>query len=83
MDQTNIWFTFVIVKVEVTADVVACICANSAQANKNPMVIDAGDGKGYLSSRLALQYKLEVLGVDANSVNTNGAMSRLGKLEVI
>lgn len=44
-------------------------------------IIDAGDGKGYLSSRLALQYQLKVLGVDASTSNTENAMDRKQKLE--
>lgn len=44
-------------------------------------VIDAGDGKGYLSSRLALQYKLKVLGIDASTSNTENALDRKKKLE--
>lgn len=48
-----------------------------------PIVVDAGDGKGYLSSHLALKYKIKVLGVDAQSNHTNSAINRLGKLEVI
>lgn len=38
---------------------------------------------GYLSSRLALEYKLRVLGIDANSSNTENALKRNSKLEVI
>ncbi|KAL5288588.1 METTL25 family protein [Megaselia abdita] len=44
-------------------------------------IIDAGDGKGYLSSRLALQYKRTVLGVDSSSSNTENALDRKQKLE--
>lgn len=38
---------------------------------------------GYLSSRLALEYKLKVLGIDSNSDNTENALKRNARLEVI
>ncbi|KAH8398964.1 hypothetical protein KR222_004294 [Zaprionus bogoriensis] len=44
-------------------------------------IVDAGDGKGYLSSRLALQYGHRVLGIDANTSNTENALSRNRKLQ--
>ncbi|EDW90824.1 methyltransferase-like protein 25 [Drosophila yakuba] len=44
-------------------------------------IVDAGDGKGYLSSRLALQYGHRVLGIDANAENTQNALSRNRKLQ--
>ncbi|KAH8271527.1 hypothetical protein KR018_004251 [Drosophila ironensis] len=44
-------------------------------------IVDAGDGKGYLSSRLALQYGHRVLGIDANPENTENALSRNRKLQ--
>lgn len=44
-------------------------------------LIDIGDGKGYLSSLLALQYNHQVLGVDASNVNTNGSTNRLKKVQ--
>lgn len=50
--------------------------------NKELFIIDAGDGKGYLSSRLAIEYKLKVLGVDANNLNSMGAVKRNVKLMV-
>lgn len=70
-------------KVEVTSEIIANMCSSYSARGREPIVVDAGDGKGYLSSRLALQYKFKVLGIDANSINTNGAMARLEKLEVI
>lgn len=64
-----------------TADVIANMCApNNNQ--KSLSVIDAGDGKGYLSTRLSLEYDMKVLGVDCNPVNTRGAQLRSEKLEV-
>lgn len=52
-------------------------------AADNMYVLDAGDGKGYVSSRLALQYNMKVLGIDASEVNTEGSQKRMKKLEVI
>lgn len=46
-------------------------------------IIDVGDGKGYLSSILALQYGLKVLGLDSSKVNTHGAAKRTLKLQVL
>uniref|UniRef100_A0A1A9WV49 Methyltranfer_dom domain-containing protein n=1 Tax=Glossina brevipalpis TaxID=37001 RepID=A0A1A9WV49_9MUSC len=45
------------------------------------VVIDAGDGKGYLSSHLALEYGYKVLGIDSNQSNTESALERNRKLE--
>lgn len=55
-----------------------------AQTNhrKSLNVIDAGDGKGYLSTRLSLEHKIKVLGVDCNPINVNGALVRSERLEV-
>lgn len=68
-------------EVEATSHLVANLCTYSKNSNKL-FVVDAGDGKGYLSSRLALEYKLKVLGVDASATNTIGAQKRIYKLEV-
>lgn len=38
---------------------------------------------GYLSSRLSLEYKLKVLGIDASPTNTENALKRNARLEVI
>lgn len=57
------------------------MCA-STQDQKSLGVIDAGDGKGYLSTRLSLEHNIKVLGVDYNPGNTLGAMLRSEKLEV-
>lgn len=51
-------------------------------SSQNCSIVDAGDGKGYLSSRLALQYGHRVLGIDANAANTENALSRNRKLQV-
>lgn len=39
-------------------------------------VVDLGSGKGYLSTHLAFQHKLSVIGVDAQTINTKGASKR-------
>lgn len=39
-------------------------------------MVDLGSGKGYLSTHLAFQHKLHVIGVDAQNINTKGASKR-------
>lgn len=65
----------------VTADVIANMCAPTNH-RKCLCVIDAGDGKGYLSTRLSLEHDIKVLGVDCNPTNSFGALVRSEKLEV-
>ncbi|KAH8252213.1 hypothetical protein KR038_002437 [Drosophila bunnanda] len=65
-------------EVELTAALVDHLVKNSSQAC---CIVDAGDGKGYLSSRLALQYGHRVLGIDANAANTENALNRNRKLQ--
>lgn len=67
---------------EIASDVIAGICGTLTTDGREAVVVDAGDGKGYLSSHLALKYKLNVLGVDARPNNTQSAINRLEKLEV-
>lgn len=72
-------------EVETTAHLISTLCTygdKSTDPTDHLYVIDAGDGKGYLSSRLALEYQLKILGIDANAVNTEGALKRTLKLEV-
>lgn len=45
-------------------------------------IVDIGGGKGYLSSLLALAYSFNVLGIDSQSVNSEGARNRTIKFEV-
>ncbi|KAK3098162.1 hypothetical protein FSP39_016789 [Pinctada imbricata] len=59
-------------EVEVMGDV----CAALATVENVDMVVDLGSGKGYLSTHLALQHELTVLGVDAQTTNTAGASRR-------
>lgn len=56
------------------------LCRNS---ESSLTVVDIGGGKGYLSSLLAMEYKLKVIGVDSNQTNTHGAAKRDLKLKVI
>lgn len=66
----------------VAADLISNMCAPTR--NQNALgVIDAGDGKGYLSTRLSLEHNIKCLGVDCNPVNTIGALKRSEILEVI
>lgn len=69
-------------EVEIVSKLVSTLTSNlSDLATDNMYVLDAGDGKGYLSSRLALQYNMKVLGIDASEVNTEGSQKRMKKLE--
>ncbi|KAJ6646660.1 putative methyltransferase-like protein 25 [Pseudolycoriella hygida] len=68
-------------EVEKTAKLVSTLCKFCKNDNERLSVIEAGDGKGYLSSRLALEYKLRVLGIDASLSNTENALKRSAKLE--
>uniref|UniRef100_A0A182WFV0 Methyltranfer_dom domain-containing protein n=1 Tax=Anopheles minimus TaxID=112268 RepID=A0A182WFV0_9DIPT len=74
-------------EVEVAAAAVASLCTAMASISTDStklediLVIDAGDGKGYLSSRIALEHGIKVLGVDCNEDNTNGAEKRLERLK--
>lgn len=54
---------------------VARVCASNKNGRKFG-VIDAGDGKGYLSTTLSIEYDTKVLGIDCNPTNTLGALAR-------
>lgn len=58
---------------------IAKLCSMN-KANGNLCVIDAGDGKGYLSSHLSLCYGIKVLGIDSQCSRTAGASTRYDKL---
>lgn len=73
---------FGISQVEVASDAVASICASTA-SDRNLYVVDAGGGKGYLSTHLALEHKIKVLGVDWNPENTINALNRFEKYGVM
>lgn len=64
----------------VASTITNCLCQHSKGNQLH--VVDIGGGKGYLSSLLAMEYKLKVLGVDSNCVNTHGAALRSLKLQV-
>ncbi|XP_073846299.1 probable methyltransferase-like protein 25 [Musca autumnalis] len=68
-------------EVEITASLVNDLIQGSDLKNDNTVIVDAGDGKGYLSSRLALEYGHKVLGIDSNPSNTENAMERNKKLK--
>ncbi|XP_050096594.1 probable methyltransferase-like protein 25 [Anopheles aquasalis] len=73
-------------EVEIAAAVVASLCTAVASGlpNGTPddiLVIDAGDGKGYLSSRIAVEHGIKVLGVDCNEENTSNAEKRRDRLK--
>lgn len=64
-------------EVEIISRVIAAL---SQARGKEHFIIDVGDGKGYLSSRLNLEFKLKVLGVDCNSDNSREAVKRNQRL---
>lgn len=64
-------------EVEIVAKIIAKL---SKSQGKGFIVVDVGDGKGYLSSRLSLEHKLSVLGIDGNDSNTKEAVKRNEKL---
>ncbi|XP_018578383.1 methyltransferase-like protein 25 [Anoplophora glabripennis] len=64
-------------------DIMSFLSAAIRDISKTSHIIDIGDGKGYLSSMLALHYKIPVLGVDASEINTNGAVQRVQKLSKV
>ncbi|KAJ8315616.1 hypothetical protein KUTeg_007766 [Tegillarca granosa] len=61
-------------------DVMGEVCSHLAKKYGTNLIVDMGSGKGYLSTQLALQYGLVVIGIDAMSINTDGAQKRAGKL---
>ena len=67
-------------EVEIISRVIAAL---SQARGKEHFIIDVGDGKGYLSSRLNLEFKLKVLGVDGNDQNTKEAVKRNQKLSKV
>lgn len=67
-------------EVEITAELVNDLI--DSHNGQELFIVDAGDGKGYLSSRLALQYGHKILGIDCKESNTENALERSKKLEV-
>ncbi|XP_053683438.1 probable methyltransferase-like protein 25 [Sabethes cyaneus] len=73
-------------EVEIASAAVASLCMVIASKTSLPnmdqiAVIDAGDGKGYLSSRVALEHGIKVLGIDANEGHTASAEQRRERLK--
>lgn len=65
-------------EVHIMSHVVACL----AEASKSSVILDIGSGKGYLSSLLALNHDLRVLGIDDKATNIDGAIRTTKMLEV-
>lgn len=61
-------------------EVLSSLVNHLKQLSKVSHLIDVGDGKGYLSSMLALHYQIPVLGIDASHINTTSAINRAEKL---
>ena len=59
------------------------VVANVANICDSNIIVDIGNGKGYLSSILALHHRLRVLGLDCKETNADGAVRTTTKLEVI
>ncbi|CAL4059824.1 unnamed protein product [Meganyctiphanes norvegica] len=57
-------------------DIMSNIVARIAKGKNSTYIVDAGSGKGYLSSSLALQYNLNVLAIDSSCSNTSSAIQR-------
>lgn len=61
-------------------EILSAVAAALREIKKTTHVIDIGDGKGYLSSMLALHHKIPVLGIDSSFINTTSAVKRVEKL---
>lgn len=64
-------------------EILSAITATTKAIGKTTHVVDIGDGRGYLSSLLALHYKIPVLGIDSSEINTCSARKRVAKLSKI
>ncbi|XP_045467654.1 probable methyltransferase-like protein 25 [Harmonia axyridis] len=64
-------------------EILSSIVASLKEIGGASHIIDVGDGKGYLSSMLALHHKIPVLGIDASPNNSKAAVERVQKLEKI
>ncbi|XP_029343839.1 methyltransferase-like protein 25 isoform X3 [Acyrthosiphon pisum] len=62
-------------------EVMAKLVADFSKYAGTDVIIDIGGGKGYLSSLLALAYNFNVLGIDSQSINSEGARNRTIKFE--
>ncbi|KAL3277180.1 hypothetical protein HHI36_012531 [Cryptolaemus montrouzieri] len=66
-------------EVEILSSVVAAL----KEVGDTTHIVDMGDGKGYLSSMLALHHNIPVLGIDASPNNSTAAVERVKKLEKV
>lgn len=64
-------------------EIMAKFVADFSMYAGTDIIVDIGGGKGYLSSLLALAYNFNVLGIDSQSINSEGARNRTIKFEVI
>ncbi|XP_050420826.1 probable methyltransferase-like protein 25 isoform X2 [Adelges cooleyi] len=62
-------------------EVMARVVGDFAKVVGTNIIVDIGGGKGYLSSLLALAHSLDVLGIDSQSINSEGAKKRTLKFE--
>ncbi|XP_060870955.1 probable methyltransferase-like protein 25 isoform X3 [Metopolophium dirhodum] len=62
-------------------EVMAKLVADFSKYAGTDVIVDIGGGKGYLSSLLALAYNFNVLGIDSQSINSEGARNRTIKFE--
>ncbi|GAB0093900.1 methyltransferase-like protein 25 [Sergentomyia squamirostris] len=65
-------------EVKKTSQLISWLCKKSSSTT---VVIDAGDGKGYLSSCLAFEYNLPVLGLETNANYQKSSKNRIEKLK--
>lgn len=63
-------------------EIMAKLVADFSKYVGSDIIVDIGGGKGYLSSVLALAYNFNVLGIDSQSINSEGAKNRTIKFEV-
>jgi len=63
-------------------EIMAEFVADFSKYAGTDIIVDIGGGKGYLSSLLALAYNFNVLGIDSQSINSEGARNRTFKFEV-
>ncbi|XP_043277424.1 methyltransferase-like protein 25 [Venturia canescens] len=61
-------------------EALAILVAHLAEKNSISLVIDAGAGKGYLSTNISQKYGIPVLGIDSSENNIRGAIHRQGMI---
>ncbi|RZC34947.1 methyltransferase-like protein 25 [Asbolus verrucosus] len=64
-------------------EILSAVTASISKISNISHLVDIGDGKGYLSSLLALHHGIPVLGVDASNINTCSAVKRVNKLSKV